>query len=194
MHFDKGVFTNYIDKSLALFDHLPPCVDIFYLISQHFWTTHKPLLVNLVCERSPTSRRIVKLWYKTLCQNLTSMSRFDSCHNVTCCNELAWVIWNLLVFLLFCPIALLCFALVHLSKGSKPLDGTTYNQKISNGLNFRSIKFGLLIFGWRTFQRCIGFLRGRNRHGFWTPTWKRSPCWWRHRRPAVSPIIPMRNI
>ena len=25
-----GSFTNYVDKILAFFDHLPPCVDIFY--------------------------------------------------------------------------------------------------------------------------------------------------------------------
>ena len=29
----KGSFTNYIDKILAFFDHLPPCVDIFYGIT-----------------------------------------------------------------------------------------------------------------------------------------------------------------
>ena len=28
----SGSFTNYVDKILALFDHLPPYVDIFYLI------------------------------------------------------------------------------------------------------------------------------------------------------------------
>ena len=27
---DKGSFTNYDEKILAFFDHLPPCVDIFY--------------------------------------------------------------------------------------------------------------------------------------------------------------------
>ena len=26
----KGSFTTYVDKILAFFDHLPPCVDIFY--------------------------------------------------------------------------------------------------------------------------------------------------------------------
>ena len=26
----RGSFTNYVDKILAFFDHLPPCVDIFY--------------------------------------------------------------------------------------------------------------------------------------------------------------------
>ena len=29
----KGSFTNYVDKMLAFFDHLPPSVDIFYLIN-----------------------------------------------------------------------------------------------------------------------------------------------------------------
>ena len=28
----KGSFTNYVDKILAFFDHLPPFVDSFYLI------------------------------------------------------------------------------------------------------------------------------------------------------------------
>ena len=26
----KVLFTNYVDESLAFFDHLPPCIDIFY--------------------------------------------------------------------------------------------------------------------------------------------------------------------
>ena len=26
----RGLFTNYVDKILAFFDHLPICVDIFY--------------------------------------------------------------------------------------------------------------------------------------------------------------------
>ena len=29
----KGSFTNYVDKILAFFDHLPPYVDIFYGIN-----------------------------------------------------------------------------------------------------------------------------------------------------------------
>ena len=29
-HMRMGLFTNYIDKIFAFFDHLPPCVDIFY--------------------------------------------------------------------------------------------------------------------------------------------------------------------
>ena len=28
----KGTFFNYVDNILAFFDHLPPYVDIFYLI------------------------------------------------------------------------------------------------------------------------------------------------------------------
>ena len=51
----RGAFTNYVDKFLDFFDQLPPCVDIFYLISvdknKHFWTTYPPPLVNIVCER-----------------------------------------------------------------------------------------------------------------------------------------------
>ena len=51
----KGLFTNYVDKILTFFDHLPPCVDIFYCImltkSGHFRTTYLLLLVNVVCER-----------------------------------------------------------------------------------------------------------------------------------------------
>ena len=26
----QRVFTNYVDKTLKFFDHLPPCIDIFY--------------------------------------------------------------------------------------------------------------------------------------------------------------------
>ena len=29
----KGSFINCVDKILAFFDHLPPCVDIFYNIN-----------------------------------------------------------------------------------------------------------------------------------------------------------------
>ena len=51
----KNTFTNYVDKILSYFDHLPPYVDIFYLIKVdkmwHFWTTYPPLLVNVVWER-----------------------------------------------------------------------------------------------------------------------------------------------
>ena len=51
----KGAFTNYIDKILAFFDHLPPCVDIFYGMNIDkkwtFWTTYVPRLVNVICEQ-----------------------------------------------------------------------------------------------------------------------------------------------
>ena len=58
----EGPFTNYVEKILAFFDHLPPCVDIFYGInvvkkSGHFWTTYLPRLVNVVCECPLTSSR-----------------------------------------------------------------------------------------------------------------------------------------
>ena len=48
----KGSFTNYVDKILAFFDHLSPCVDIFYGINvDKMWTflDHSlPRLVNVV--------------------------------------------------------------------------------------------------------------------------------------------------
>ena len=48
----KGLFTNYVDKILVFFDHLPPCVDIFYGINVDkkwiFWD-HLP---TLSCKRS----------------------------------------------------------------------------------------------------------------------------------------------
>jgi len=40
----KGLFTNYVGRILAFFDHLPPCVDIF---SGHFWTTYLPCLLKI---------------------------------------------------------------------------------------------------------------------------------------------------
>ena len=48
----KGMFTNYVDKILDFFDHLPPCVDIFYGMNvDNFKTTYLPRLVNVVCEQ-----------------------------------------------------------------------------------------------------------------------------------------------
>ena len=51
-----GPFTNYVDKSLAFFDHLLPCVDIFYSINVDIYRppTYLPRLVNVVCERPQT--------------------------------------------------------------------------------------------------------------------------------------------
>ena len=50
----QGVFTNYVDKILAFFNHLPTCAYILYLINLdkrwNFWTNYPPLLVNVVCE------------------------------------------------------------------------------------------------------------------------------------------------
>ena len=58
----KGAFTKYVDKILSYFDHLPPYVDIFYLIKVdkiwHFWTTYPPLLFNVVCERPLSSKEM----------------------------------------------------------------------------------------------------------------------------------------
>ena len=50
----KGAYTNYVDKIMAFFDHLPPSVDIFYGINVDkksiFSTTYPLPLVNVVCE------------------------------------------------------------------------------------------------------------------------------------------------
>ena len=38
-YLSTGSFTNYVDKILTFFDHLPPCVDIFYgIIVDKKWT------------------------------------------------------------------------------------------------------------------------------------------------------------
>ena len=49
----KGAFTNYVDKFLAFFDHLPSCVDIFYLPHKR-WQKVKSfgLLPTSYCQRS----------------------------------------------------------------------------------------------------------------------------------------------
>ena len=43
-YLDKESFTNYVDKILSFFDHLPPSVDIFYFMNVDkkwtFWTTY----------------------------------------------------------------------------------------------------------------------------------------------------------
>ena len=48
----KGPFKNYIDKILAFFDHLPPSIDIFYLMDVVKKSTIldylPPPLVNIV--------------------------------------------------------------------------------------------------------------------------------------------------
>ena len=50
----KRLFTNYVDKILACFDHLPPALTftmVWTLTKRgHFWTTYLSHLVNLVCE------------------------------------------------------------------------------------------------------------------------------------------------
>ena len=53
---DKRPFTNYVDKFLSFFDHLPPSVDIFYLTymvdkKSKYLTTYPHPLVSVVCER-----------------------------------------------------------------------------------------------------------------------------------------------
>ena len=45
----RGVFTNYVDKVLAFFDHLHPGLTCSTLTkSGHLWTTYLPCLVNVV--------------------------------------------------------------------------------------------------------------------------------------------------
>ena len=59
-------FTNYVDKILTFFDHLPTFVDIIYGINvdkkQTFWTTYLPCFVNVVCER-PLIRNCPSFFY-----------------------------------------------------------------------------------------------------------------------------------
>ena len=54
MNLNNGAFTNYVDKILALFDYLPPSVDIFYIMNvDKKWTFsdhYLPRLINVVCE------------------------------------------------------------------------------------------------------------------------------------------------
>jgi hypothetical protein len=63
----KGSFTNYVDKILAFFHHLPPCVDIFYGMNVDKKTniseppTYLPSLVNVVCERPLSSQALLGL-------------------------------------------------------------------------------------------------------------------------------------
>ena len=49
----RGSFTNYVDKILAFFDHLPSLLSLHFLPykSWHFQTTYPSLLINVVCER-----------------------------------------------------------------------------------------------------------------------------------------------
>jgi hypothetical protein len=50
--FNKGPFTNYVDKILACFDHLPPSVDIFYLMNIDEKSTFLDYLTPSSCKRS----------------------------------------------------------------------------------------------------------------------------------------------
>ena len=47
----KGPFPNYVVKILAFFDHLPPCVDIFYRINADKKWTFLDHLPTLSCNR-----------------------------------------------------------------------------------------------------------------------------------------------
>ena len=52
----RGRSQTTLTRFWLFFDHLPPCVDIFYGInvekSGHFWTTYLPCLVNVVFEQT----------------------------------------------------------------------------------------------------------------------------------------------
>ena len=48
----KGAFTNYVDKFLAFFDHLPPYVDIFYGMNVDKKWTFLDHLPTSSCKRS----------------------------------------------------------------------------------------------------------------------------------------------
>ena len=49
---DKGLFTNDVDNILAFFDHLKPCVDIFYGMNIEKKWTFLDKLPTLSCKRS----------------------------------------------------------------------------------------------------------------------------------------------
>ena len=49
---NKGLFTNYVDKILAFFDHLPPFVDIFYGMNVDKNLTFLDHLPTSSCKRS----------------------------------------------------------------------------------------------------------------------------------------------
>ena len=48
----KGPFKNYVGKILAFFDHLPPCVDIFYVMNVDKKWTFLDHLSTSSCKRS----------------------------------------------------------------------------------------------------------------------------------------------
>ena len=47
-----GLFTNYVDRILAFFDHLPPSVDIFYCINIDKKTRFLDYLLPFSCKCS----------------------------------------------------------------------------------------------------------------------------------------------
>ena len=64
----KGLFTNYVDKILAFFDHLTHYVDIFYGINiDKKWTVlDLSRLVNVVCEQPPKINRYLVIYIYTI--------------------------------------------------------------------------------------------------------------------------------
>ena len=78
----RGPFTNYVDKILASFDHLPPCVDIFYGINVDKKWTFLDHLPTSSCKRSlwttpniaAFSRDFFYLNYPEIIDEVTKMS------------------------------------------------------------------------------------------------------------------------
>ena len=57
-----GVVHKYVDKFLAFFDHLPPFVYTSYLMKVDIiLTTYPPLVINLLCERTLGTKKIMSL-------------------------------------------------------------------------------------------------------------------------------------
>ena len=76
--FNKGSFTNYVDNICAFFDHLPPCVDIFYAMNVDKKRTFLDHLPTSSCKGSLGTTpkyiyvKIVKMkecMYKFKCNN-----------------------------------------------------------------------------------------------------------------------------
>ena len=72
-----GSFTNYVDKILVFFNHLPPVLtfSMVYTLTKsgHVWTTHLPRHVNVVCERPLLLLLVRKL--KILCKGCEILPR-----------------------------------------------------------------------------------------------------------------------
>ena len=72
-------FTNYVDKILVFFDHLPTVTWKFFTLNLdkngHFWTTCQPHLVHVVNER-PLRMKESKYEGKEFCSGLSLRAIF----------------------------------------------------------------------------------------------------------------------